>query len=99
MDWICFVRDENAKKAENTLRLDFDIAAKQSITVRSAKALGMDREGFFFLIEGTEEGIERCKDLIKGFVEKAPKEDLELAMQRIMEEREKAASGFGSIFS
>ncbi len=98
MDWVCFVRNENAKKAENTLRLDFDIAAKQSITMRSAEALGIKKNGAFFLIEGSEEGLARCKDLIKHFVEKATKEELEEAKQKIIEEREKAACGFGSIF-
>lgn len=98
MEWVCFVRNENAKKAENTLRLDFDIAAKQSITMRSAEALGIKKDGAFFLIEGSEEGLARCKDLIKGFVEKATKEELESAKQKIIEEREKAACGFGGIF-
>lgn len=98
MEWVCFVRNENAKKAENTLRLDFDIAAKQSITVRSAEALGVKSGGSFFLVEGTDEGVARCKDLIKDFVEKASKEELESAKQKIIEEREKAASGFGGIF-
>ncbi len=98
MDWVCFVRNENAKKAENTLRLDFDMAAKQSITVRSAEALGVKKGGSFLLVEGTDEGVARCKDLIKDFVEKATKEELEEAKKKIIEEREKAASGFGGIF-
>lgn len=98
MDWICFVKNENAKKAENTLRLDFDIAAKQSITVRSTEALGVKKGGSFFLIEGTDEGVARCKELIKDFVEKASEKELEEAKQKIIEEREKAVCGFGSIF-
>ncbi len=98
MEWVCFVKSGNAKKAENILRLDFDIAAKQSITVRSAEALGVKKGGSFFLVEGTDEGVARCKDLIKDFVEKASKEELESAKQKIIEEREKAACGFGGIF-
>ncbi len=98
MEWVCFVKNENAKKAENALRLDFDIAAKQSITVRSGDALGVKKGGSFFLVEGTDEGVARCKDMIKDFVEKATKEELESAKQKIVEEREKAACGFGGIF-
>lgn len=99
MDCMCFVKKENAKKAENVLRSDFDVAAKQSITVRTAETLGLkDLDGSFFLIKGSEEGVEKCKELIKGFVEDVDEQMLEKAKSEIEKEGESAAEGFGGIF-
>ena len=98
MEWVTFVKKENAKKAENILRKDFDLAAKQSIVVRDAKALGIDAEGSFFYIKGSEEGVERCKELIKEFVEKVEEGKLKKAKEKIKEEEESAVAGFGGIF-
>jgi hypothetical protein len=99
MDWITFVKKENATKAEETLRNDFNVAAKQSITVKDARALGFNFDGSFFLISGGDAGVERCKELIKEFVSDAKKEDLAKAQETIKKEEEAAAEGMGSIFN
>lgn len=98
MDWITFVKKENVRKAEETLRNDFDVVAKQSITVRDARALDVKEDGSFFLIDGTEEGVAKAKELIKELVAEMDKEKLEDAKQKIKEEGDKAAEGFGGIF-
>jgi len=98
MEWITFVKRENVKKAEEVLRTDFDIAAKQSITVRDAKSLGLKGEGSFFLINGTDDGVKRCQELIKEFIEKTDEKELKAAEKKIKEEEEKAAEGMGGIF-
>jgi uncharacterized protein YaaR (DUF327 family) len=97
MDWIVFVKKENAKKVEEILKND-EIASKQSIKIRDAKSLGFDEDGSFLLIDGTEEGIEKCKELVKEFIEEIEKERLEEAKRKIMDEEEKAMEGFGNIF-
>jgi len=97
MEWITFVKKENVVKAEGILRSDTDFAAKQSITVKDAKALDFEKDGSFFLISGTDEGVERCKELIKEFVEEVKEEELNKAKEKIKEEEEKAAAGFGNI--
>jgi hypothetical protein len=99
MDWITFVKKENVSKAEETLRNDFDLAAKQSITVRDAKTLGFNMDGSFFVISGGDAGVDRCKELIKGFVSEAKKEDLAKAQEAIRKEEEAAAEGMGGIFN
>jgi hypothetical protein len=98
MDWITFVKKENARKAEETLRKDFDVVARQSITVRDAGALDIKEDGSFFLIDGTEEGVAKAKELIKDFVFEIKKDELDKAKQKIKEEQDKAAEGFGGIF-
>ncbi len=98
MVYVCFVKSENVQKAEDALRADFDVAARQSITVRSASSLGIKREGSFFLISGSEEGVKKCQDLLKGFAEKVDEKGLKEAERKIREEQEKAVEGFGGIF-
>jgi hypothetical protein len=99
MEWMTFVKKENARKAEEKLRMDFDVAAKQSITVKDAKAIGLNYDGSFFLVSGDDKGVERCKDLLKEFVAEAKKEDLEKARNIIRQEEEAAAEGMGGIFN
>jgi hypothetical protein len=98
MEWITFIKKDNVAKAEGVLRNDTDFAAKESITVRDAKTLGFEKDGSFFLISGTDKGVERCKELIKEFVEEFNEEELNKAREKIKEEEEKAAEGFGGIF-
>ena|SRR3989344_4462726 len=100
MDYICFIKRENARKAEDALRKDFDIAARQSITIRDAAALGISAgaDGSIFLISGSDAGVARCKDLLKEFVFEIDKKILDAANKKIQEEADAAASGVGGIF-
>jgi len=97
MEWITFVKKESVNKAEEKLRSDTDLAAKQSITVRDAKSLDIEKDGSFFLISGTEDGIEKCKELLKEFIEEVDEEYLNKAREKIKEEENKAAEAFGGI--
>jgi hypothetical protein len=98
MDWMAFVKRENVRKAEEMLKADFGFAAKQAIGVRDAKSLDIDKDGSFFLISGTDEGVARCKELIKEFVESIDEKYLKQANDKIKEEADKAAEGFGGLF-
>jgi hypothetical protein len=98
MEWIAFVKKENVAKAEGAIRNDVDFAAKESISVKDAKTLEIEKDGSFFFIRGTEEGIDRCKELIKDFVEETSVDELNKAKEKIKEEEEKAVEGFGGIF-
>lgn len=98
MEHIGFVAREKVGQAEQKLRNDFDVCAKQSITVRDAKALGLNKDGSFFYITGSEEGVKRCKEFLKEFEAIAKPAELEHAKKKILEEQEKAAEGFGGIF-
>jgi len=96
MEWITFVKRENARKAEEILRHDFDLAAKQSITIKDAKTLGFKEEGSYFYIKGSDEGVNKCKELIKDFAQDT--KEAENVKRKIQEEEESAAAGMGGIF-
>ena len=100
-EWMTFVKSENARKAEEMIRADFDLAAKQSITVRDAAVIGVSEagKGSFFYITGSDEGVQKCKDIIKELVVKDVKQQvLDKAKAKIKEEQDAAAAGFGGIF-
>ena len=99
MEWITFVKKENARKAEEKLKMDFDVAAKQSITIRDAKSLGINLDGSFFLIDGDDKGVSKCKELIKDFVHEVKQDELKKARDTIKKEEEAAAEGMGGIFN
>ena len=98
MEYICLVPSEKAKEAERKLKEDFDIAAKQSIAIRNAETLGIKESGVIFFIRGTDEGVKRCKEILASYVKSADAKTLNLAKEKIIEDEEKAASGFGNIF-
>lgn len=98
MDWMVFVKKDNVRKAEEILRADFNLAAKQAIGVRDARSLDIDKDGSFFTITGTEVGVERCKELIKEYVEEVDEAVLNKVRQKLQEEADKAAEGFGGLF-
>ncbi len=98
MEWMTFVKKENVMKAEEALRSDFDTAAKQSITIREAGVLGIDMSGSFFLISGTDSGVAKCKELIKGFAVDVEADVLAKVKEEIRKEEDAAAEGMGSIF-
>jgi hypothetical protein len=96
MEFICFIPGENVAKAEAALKSDFQLASRQSITIRAAESLDLDDKGSFFYITGSEEGVTKCKELLKDFI--AESKNLETVKTKISEESENAASGMGSIF-
>src|SRR3989344_9418301 len=99
MEYICLIKKENARKAEEAIRKDFDVAARQSVAMKDLAALGLKGEGTVFYITGTDEGVAKCKELIKEFVIESDAKVLEQAKQKIKEESDKAAEGMGGIFN
>ena len=96
MEFICFVEKTNVSRAEVALKEDFDLASRQSITIRDAASLEIEDAGSFFYITGSDEGVTKCKELIKDFI--ADSKNLEIAKQKISDEGDNAAQGMGAIF-
>ena len=98
MDWITFVKKENVSKAEKAVKGDLSTASRQSITIKDAKSLDIEKEGSFFLISGSEGGVEEAKKIMEEYTGEAKDEELKKAKQKIKEEEDKAAEGFGGLF-
>lgn len=81
-------------RAEEVLKKD-DVVGRQSIYVRDCRSLEAAEEGFFIIIDGSEEAIKRADSLLKGLAEKYKKK--EEVLRKFEEEEAKAAEAFGFI--
>ncbi len=91
---VFIVNSENKNKAELLLRGD-DLIGRQSITVRLATALGLKEDGYFILINGSDESIKKAEELLKGVAEKY--KDGKIVIEKIEKEEDSAIEGFGNI--
>lgn len=95
MKQVFVVSAENKSRAERLIRAD-DLVSRQSISTKSAESLGFG-DGYFLVIEGSEEAIKRAEELLKELCKK-PGNQKDI-IKRIKEEEEKAIEGFGHIIS
>lgn len=75
-----------------------NLAGRQSITMRDARALGLGGEGNLVLIEGSDEGVARGETLLKddAILLKGP--EAEQAYRAFRAQDDEAASGMGLVF-
>jgi 6-phosphogluconate dehydrogenase (decarboxylating) len=91
---VWLVSSANKAKAEAVLKTD-DLVSRQSIAVRAASSLEIKEEGYFIIIDGTEEALQRADELLKEIAEKY--KDKEKVLERYDELESAAISGFGFI--
>ena len=94
MDLLLFCKKENWKKLEEKLKKD-DLVSGASIKIRDANILG--KEGFYFYLEGTEDKMNKAKDLAKDLAEEVKGEEKIKVVEILKKEEEKALEGFGAI--
>ena len=94
MDLLLFCRKEDSKNLEEKLKKD-DLVSGASIKIRDANILNKD--GVYFYLEGTNDKIERARELSKGLAEEISGEEKESVVKILREEEEKAMEGFGLI--
>ena len=98
MSYVIFeVKSENLGKINQMLK--DDVVSRQSILMRDASSLSMDRQVSFLKIEGSEAGLKRAKELAKELeFTKLDQKKAEDINKKIMEQEESAADGMGMIF-
>lgn len=89
------VKKEFVSKIETLLK--DDIVSRQSIKVRDAAVLGIQKDVRYVLVEGSEEAIKRADELFKDIAEKESGADAEKAYAAFKAEDENVASGMGFI--
>lgn len=90
---VWLVSQSNRPKAEEVLKKD-DLVSRQSIFVRSAGTLGIEAEGFFIIIDGSEKAIAKADELLKDLAKKYEKKDAVLKKFDEMEAATAEAFGF-----
>ncbi|MEM5871415.1 MAG: hypothetical protein QW051_00925 [Candidatus Aenigmatarchaeota archaeon] len=97
MKIVFFIPMENLSKVNNLIYKD-DLVSRQSITIREAKVLGFKKEGYYLEIEGSEEAIKRAEEILGDLVKKVDKNEEKEVLEKISEQENSAAEGFGVLF-
>jgi hypothetical protein len=90
------VPKEKARQADKALK--DNIVSRQSIVVRDARTLDVDKDAQFVMIEGSEEGIEKAKELFKEIGSILPDAEGKGVYDKIKDQDDAAASGVGMLF-
>ena|SRR3989338_9020541 len=91
---VFLVLGDKKQKAEDALKKD-DIVGRQSIVIRMCSSLGFKEEGFFIILDATENAMKLAKELVKDLA--MPYKDREKVLKKYDETENQAASGFGFI--
>ncbi|MCJ2669844.1 MAG: hypothetical protein KAS60_02015 [Thermoplasmata archaeon] len=75
-----------------------DLVSRQSIAIREAKVLGEDMEGTLLLVEGTEEAVERAKEIFKEVGKPLQDDKAKSAYDKFKAEEDAVADGVGFLF-
>jgi hypothetical protein len=89
--WI--VSTDKRPKAEEALKKD-DLVSRQSIFVRAAAALGIEEDGFFIIVDGSDAALKKANELLKDLAKKYDKKDAVLHKFDEMEAATSEAFGF-----
>ena len=91
---VYFVKKDERSKAEDVLKKD-DVVSRQSIAVREANALGIDEDGYFIILDGSESALRRADELLNGLAERYEKKDD--VLKRFDETEDSVVSGVGFV--
>lgn len=90
------VKKENIGKIDRVLK--DDLVSRQSITVRDASVLGINKDARFVLVEGTEEALKKADELFKPIGTREPEDEAKVVYAKFKEEDSNVASGMGLVF-
>lgn len=83
-------------KLEEVLR--DDLLSRQSLVVREASALGLSDLQILLVVEGSEAGVARARQLLESVAKELSGERAEEVHRRVRDQEEDVASGVGLIF-
>ncbi|HEU12834.1 MAG: hypothetical protein ACP5G5_01145 [Thermoplasmata archaeon] len=75
-----------------------DIVSRQSIIKREAISLDIKEDNIYVLVEGSNEGIERAKQIAEKFATILPQKEADNIYKKIKAQDESSLEGMGSIF-
>lgn len=96
MQVVFFIEKENLNKAKDIT--SEDPIVRQSITFRDNKSLGLEKEGNYLLIDGTEEACKEAQEKLKEITQELDGEEKETVIGKMKEMEDSALEGFGGIF-
>ena len=97
MKAVFFIPSENFSKAKNVVYGD-DLVSRQTVNFREARALGFEKDGYYLELDGSGEAVKRAKEILENLGKEVDEKEKEKVLEKIAEQEESAAVGFGSIF-
>lgn len=97
MSYAIFSVNKSQASKINKILKD-DLVSRQSISIRDASALNIDKDVRYVLIEGTDEAIKKAEELFKDTGTKEGEEEAKNIYNKIKSEESDVAQGVGLIF-
>ena len=97
MIYAIFSVDKSQASKINKILKD-DLISRQSIVIRDASALNIDKDVRYVLIEGTDEALKKAEELFKETGIKEDEEEAKNIYNKIKSEEGDVAQGVGLIF-
>jgi hypothetical protein len=90
------VPKEHERKIDGILR--DNLVSRQSITSRDSKSLGLDTNVKYVYIKGSQDAVDKARDLFKEITSAMPDNEAKGIIEKIEAQDQEAASGMGMIF-
>ena len=97
MSYAVFSVDKTQASKINKILKD-DLISRQSISIRDASALTIDKDVRYVLIEGTDEALKKAEELFGDLGKKEDEEEAKNIYNKIKNEEGEVAHGVGFIF-
>lgn len=97
VSYVIFSVEKTQVSKVNQILRD-DLVSRQSIALRDASALNMDKDVRYVLIEGTDEAIKKAEELFTDVGKKEEGEEAKAIYSKIKNEEDDVAEGVGFIF-
>ncbi len=89
---------DRVKSKEIDLLYKDDIVSRQSVIKREGQSLDLKEDSIYVLVEGSEEGIKRAKEIAEKFASIPEQKEMENIYKKFKEQDESSLEGMGSIF-
>ncbi len=97
MDALYFIPRPDFREIETAFLKD-DTVSRQSLTFRTAANYGIKDDGMLIRVSGSEDGLEKAKEIIGGKGKPVEGAEKERILKQISEEEDAVSQGFGAIF-
>ena len=97
MKAVFFIEKDKYSEAKNKAYSDEEVS-RQTIIIRDNASLGLEKEGYYLLINGDDKAVGKAKKLLAESAKELSGEDAEKAISAIDNQESSAAEGFGAIF-
>lgn len=97
MEILYLIPRPDFSEVEQSLLKD-DVVSRQSLIFRAAGNYGVKEDGILVKISGSDEGVEKAKELIGGKCKLIEGPGKDKILKQMSDEEDAVAQGFGTIF-